>query len=215
MSDVSPSCAPGLKEQSTAFIRAMCGQAAAAFSQQAARFVRRPIIASEPTPGAPTNGVIGGVLAGYNWQSGPLVLGIEANIGWTNAVGHGTAVIIITTTTTTPNTYKLHWASNFVGKAGYAVGQWLFFATGGLGVADLTFIEGITTTTFTPQPSGGKYVGFSVGGGVEYAFTRNLLGRLQYIYDDFGGKTYVAADGGIYRVSLTSQTLRGALSWKF
>jgi outer membrane immunogenic protein len=50
---------------------------------------------------------------------------------------------------------------------------------------------------------------------VEYAFTRNLLGRLQYIYDDFGGKTYVAADGGTYRVSLTSQTLRGALSWKF
>jgi outer membrane immunogenic protein len=79
------------------------------------------------------------------------------------------------------------------------------------------FIEGITTTTITrvPVPTGGKYVGFSVGGGVEYAFTRNLLGRLQYIYDDFGGKTYVAADGGIYRVSLTSQTLRGVLSWKF
>jgi hypothetical protein len=108
MSDVSPSCAPGLKEQSTAFIRAMCGQAAAAFSQQTARFVRRPIIASEPTPGAPTNGVVGGVLAGYNWQSGPLVLGIEADIGWTNAVGHGTAVII--TTTTTPR------LTNFIGR---------------------------------------------------------------------------------------------------
>src|SRR5713101_802845 len=43
-------------------------------------------------PGAPTNGVIGGVLAGYNWQSGPLVLGIEGDIGWTNAVGHGNSV---------------------------------------------------------------------------------------------------------------------------
>jgi outer membrane immunogenic protein len=163
-------------------------------------------------PGAPTNGVVGGVLAGYNWQTGPLVLGIEGDIGWTNAVGHGVVAII---TTTTPNTYDLHWTSHVVGKAGYAVGHWLFFATGGLSIADLTFIEGITTTTRVPLPSGGKYVGFSVGGGVEYAFTRNLLGRLQYIYDDFGGKTYVAADGGIYRVSLTSQTLRGALSWKF
>jgi hypothetical protein len=45
--------------------------------------------------------------------------------------------------------------------------------------------------------------------------TEFLLGRLQYIYDDFGGKPCVAAGGGIYRVSLTSQTLRGALSWKF
>jgi len=167
-------------------------------------------------PGAPTDGVVGGVLAGYNWQSGPLVLGIEGDIGWTNAVGHG-EFAIITTTTTTPNTYELHWTSHLVGKAGYAVGHWLFFATGGLSVADLSFIEGITTTTITrvPAPTGGKYVGFSVGGGVEYAFTRNLLGRLQYIYDDFGGKTYVAADGGIYRVNLASQTLRGVLSWKF
>jgi opacity protein-like surface antigen len=27
--------------------------------------------------GAPTNGVVGGILAGYNWQTGPVVLGIE------------------------------------------------------------------------------------------------------------------------------------------
>jgi outer membrane immunogenic protein len=67
--------------------------------------------------GAPTNGVIGGVLAGYNWQSGPLALGVEGDFGWTNAVGHGTAVI---TTTTTPNTYELRWTSHLVGKAGYA-----------------------------------------------------------------------------------------------
>jgi outer membrane immunogenic protein len=153
-------------------------------------------------PGAPTNGVIGGVLAGYNWQSGPLLLGIEADIGWTHAIGRGAELL---TTTTTPNTYDLRWTSHLVGKAGYAVGQWLFFATGGLGIADLNFVEGITTTTTTPLLVGGKYLGFSVGGGVEYAFTRNLLGRLQYIYDDFGGKTYVAADGGIYRVGVSSQ----------
>jgi outer membrane immunogenic protein len=58
-------------------------------------------------------------------------------------------------------------------------------------------------------------VGFSVGAGVEYAFSQNLLGRLQYIYDDFGSRDYVASDGGTYRLRLTSQTLRGALSWKF
>ena len=58
-------------------------------------------------------------------------------------------------------------------------------------------------------------MGFSVGGGVEYAFTENLLGRLQYIYDDFGGKSFTTAYGGTYRVNLTSQTLRGGLSWKF
>jgi hypothetical protein len=29
-------------------------------------------------PNAATNGVIGGVLAGYNWQAGPWVFGLEA-----------------------------------------------------------------------------------------------------------------------------------------
>jgi len=69
----------------------------------------------------------------------------------------------------------------------YATGEWLFFATGGLSIADIDFIEGVTTatTTIIPPTKGGKYVGYSLGGGVEYAFTRILLGRLQYNYDDF------------------------------
>jgi outer membrane immunogenic protein len=160
--------------------------------------------------GAPTNGGVGGVLAGYNWQTGPLVLGIEADFGWSNARGHGatpTPVLVII-----PNTYTLNWDGHVVGKVGYAVGQWLFFGTGGLAFADFNFQEGGVSA---PLPVGGKYVGFSVGGGVEYAFTRNFLGRLQYIYDDFGGKNYTALDGGLYHVSLTSQTFRGALSWKW
>ena len=160
--------------------------------------------------GAPTNGVVGGVLAGYNWQRGPLVLGIEGDFGWTNAHGNGN---IPPPAVGTKNLYDARWDAHFVGKAGYAMGQWMIFGTGGLAVIDLDFQEGSLTPA--PPVTGGKYVGFSVGGGVEYAFTRNLLGRLQYIYDDFGSKTYVAADGGIYRVSVTSQTFRGALSWKF
>jgi outer membrane immunogenic protein len=148
------------------------------------------------------------------------VLGIEGDIGWTRARGNGAGVpliIIITTTTTqAPNSYDLSWTSHFVGKVGYASGSWLFFATGGLSIADFNFREGATTTTTTIIAAGGGiYTGFSVGGGVEYAFNRNLLGRLQYIYDDFGSKNYVGADGGIYRVSLTSQTLRAAFSGKF
>lgn len=160
--------------------------------------------------GAPTNGVVGGVLAGYNWQRGPLVLGIEGDFGWTNAHGNGN---IPPPAVGIKNLYDARWDAHFVGKAGYAMGQWMIFGTGGLAVIDLDFQEGSLTPA--PPVTGGKYVGFSVGGGVEYAFTRNLLGRLQYIYDDFGSKTYVAADGGIYRVSVTSQTFRGALSWKF
>jgi opacity protein-like surface antigen len=167
--------------------------------------------------GAPTNGVVGGILGGYNWQTGPIVLGIEGDFGWSDALGHG--VIIEPPPPPEeprgPNTYRLRWDSHLVGKAGFASGQWLLFATGGLAIAGFNFQEGVVPSAPPPNGVSKTYVGFSVGAGVEYAFTQHLLGRVQYIYDDFGGKDYTAIDGGIYRVNLTSQTVRGALAWKF
>lgn len=162
--------------------------------------------------GAPTNGVAGGLLAGYNWQRGPLLLGIEGDVGWLNAVGHGEGA---PPPLPLPNTYKIIWDGHLVGKAGFASGHWLFFATGGVAFAGFNFQEGVIPGATPAGSINATLTGFSVGGGIEYAFTQNLLGRLQYIYDDFGGHDFAALDGGIYHVSLTSQTFRGALSWKW
>ena len=38
---------------------------------------------------ARTNGVVGGILAGYNWQFGAAVFGVEGDFGWSNARGVG------------------------------------------------------------------------------------------------------------------------------
>jgi outer membrane immunogenic protein len=161
---------------------------------------------------ASTDGVIGGVLAGYNWQNGPVVLGVEGDFGWSNA--HGVGVTIPNTITTqAPNTYDLRWTTHARARAGYAANDWLFYVAGGFALADLSVHEGAITTTVVSD--GGKYYGWSVGGGVEHAFTRNLVGRVEYLYDDFGHKDYIGVAGDAYRVSLTGQTLRGALAWKF
>jgi outer membrane immunogenic protein len=167
--------------------------------------------------GALTNGVIGGAVAGANLQTGPLVLGLEADLGWTNAHGNGAAVITTVTTTQAPNTYDFNWTSHFRGRAGYASGQWLLFVSGGLAIADFDFHEGAITTTrsVVAVAPGGKYTGWSIGGGLEYAFTQQIAGRLEYLFDDFGHKNYTGFDGGIYRVGLTGQTLRAVATWKF
>jgi outer membrane immunogenic protein len=166
--------------------------------------------------GAPTNGVAGGLLAGYNWQRGPLVFGLEADVSWLNAVGHGFAPpVVVVPPPPLPNTYKINWDSHFVGKVGFASGHWLFFATGGAALAGFNFQEGVSPGVTPPPGIGATMVGFSLGGGIEYAFTQNLLARLQYIYDDFGGHNFSALDGGVYHINLTSQTFRGALSWKW
>ena len=167
--------------------------------------------------GAATDGFVGGLLAGYHRQSGPLVLGLEGDVGWSNALGHGTVIAPPPPPQLPPgpNTYRLMWDSHFVGKAGFTSNRWLLFATAGIAIADFSFQEGVPADTPASNRIPATYVGFSVGGGVEYAFTDHLLGRLQYVYDDFGGKSFTTADGGTYRVNLTSQTLRGGVAWKF
>jgi outer membrane immunogenic protein len=169
--------------------------------------------------GAPTDGFVGGLLAGYNRQMGPLVLGLEGDFGWSNAQGHGTVVVPPPPPPPPlppgPNAYHLMWDSHFVGKVGFTSDRWLLFATGGIAIAGFSFQEGVPPGTLPSNRIPATYVGFSIGGGAEYAFTQHLLGRLQYIYDDFGGRSYTTADGDTYRVNLTSQTLRGGLSWKF
>ena len=80
--------------------------------------------------------------------------------------------------TRAPNIYDVRWTSHARGRLGYAADNWLFFAAGGFAVSDLSFQEGAISTTFVPASSGGKYYGWSVGGGVEWAFARNAFARV-------------------------------------
>ena len=102
---------------------------------------------------------------------------------------------LIPVTTHGPNSYNARWTSHVRARIGYAVDNWHFFVAGGFATANRSFHEGTITTTFVTDTSGGKYYGWSVGGGVEWAFTRNLFARVEYFYDDFGHKDYVGVTG--------------------
>ncbi len=157
---------------------------------------------------APTNGVIGGVLGGYNWQNGALVLGVEGDFGRTNARGNGQAAQAIEI-----HHYNFDWTSHIRGRAGYASGPWLFFLAGGAAFAEFNMTMQ-TLSTFIPCQSGGPYTGWSVGGGVDYAFNNLVSARAEYLYDDFGRKNYVMAANDVYQVHLTGNTVRGAIVFK-
>jgi outer membrane immunogenic protein len=157
---------------------------------------------------APTDGVIGGVLGGFNWQSGPLVLGIEGDIGWTNATGTGQAQ-----PTVEIHHYKIDWTSHIRGRAGYATGPWLFFVAGGASIAEFNMTMQVLST-FIPCQEGGPYTGWSVGGGVDYALNDWVSARAEYLYDDFGRKNYTMAANDVYQVHLTGNTVRGAIVFK-
>jgi outer membrane immunogenic protein len=142
------------------------------------------------------------------------VLGAEGDFGWSNA--HGNGVATVTSVIETLNTYDIKSTSHVRGLLGYASGPWLLFAGGGVAFADFDFHEGhdITVTTVRGL-QGAVFTGGSVGGGIAYAFTDQIAGRVEYLFDDFGHKTYTGVDGDAYRIGLTGQTFRGAITVKF
>jgi len=85
----------------------------------------------------------------------------------------------------------------------------MLYVDGGLALANF----GLTSSAGYSDNSTGA--GWTIGAGIEYAITQNLLGRVEYLYDHFGHKDYIGSDGDPYRVSLTGSTVRGALAWKF
>jgi outer membrane immunogenic protein len=154
-----------------------------------------------------SGGLIGG-LAGYNWQfNNPFVVGIEGDIAWAGIKGDDGGA------GGTVDTSEYRWLGSVRGRLGYAMNNWLLFGTGGWAFANIRHTnDGAPTDSFNNNVSG-----WTVGGGVEYAFMRNWTARLDYRYYDFGGYTRSAPANGItpYSVDSKLQTVTVALSYKF
>jgi outer membrane immunogenic protein len=59
-----------------------------------------------------------------------------------------------------------------------------------------------------------NHVGWTVGGGVEYAFTPNWIGRVEVRYSDFNKESYSTSFGKV-RVDFNETTATVGISYKF
>jgi len=154
-------------------------------------------------PGGGIDGFVVGPLAGFNMQFDNLVFGIEGDFAWSEADGHGQAQ------PPEPDfDYDLNWDAHVRARAGFASDNLLFFVAGGLALADLDITE------IGGPVRGTTYYGFTIGGGVDYGFSENLVGRVEYLHDEFGKENYT--DGNdTYRADLTNDTVRAAIIYNF
>jgi outer membrane immunogenic protein len=148
------------------------------------------------------DGFIGGGQAGYNYQTGNLLLGVEADISWTSADGStsqttSTAGINFVTTVK----QNLNWLGTARGRVGYATYDWLFYATGGLAFGDVSHsYSNIASTGNNAIVSGAQVqTGWVVGGGGEYSLGHwSVTG--EYLYYDLGSESLNAigqTSGGV------------------
>jgi outer membrane immunogenic protein len=151
--------------------------------------------------------LIGGTIGG-NYQWGQFVLGIEADADWQNLNG---------TTYSTCGSYgcttQSEWLATIRGRAGYAWDRILVYGTGGAAFGDLQAAAGVLPFSSTTQ------VGWTAGGGIEFAFTPNLTGKVEYLYVDLGSQSCPAGScsysGPATTVSLTENIVRAGINYKF
>ena len=109
---------------------------------------------------------------------------------------------------------KLQWFSTARARVGWALGDWLLYATGGAawGQVKTNMNEncpiGCGPTLLVPDNSSAIFTntkaGWVAGGGVEFALGGNWSGKLEYLHLDLGTVSNTLAGAGPYTVTFSS-----------
>ena len=150
------------------------------------------------------SGLLGGVQAGYNYDFGGLVLGVEGDFQLSD-VGHSEDVGGGNTGFTSVERFGTLRA-----RAGVAVDRFMPYVTGG--VAYGRVVTGMKNGVMTMSATADQ-VRWTVGGGVEYAAFDNVSFKAEYLYADFGSTDF--GGGGGVSVKTTAHVLRAGLNYKF
>ncbi len=150
-------------------------------------------------------GLVGGTL-GYNYQMGQTVVGFEGDLDWSNIRGTTSNGLCTGISCETRNS----WLATTRGRIGYAFDRVMPFVTGGAAFGDIKATPaGLGTTTTTK-------VGWTLGGGVEFAIAGPWTAKVEYLYADLGkGSCDPAVCGVSTDVSFTSNIVRGGINYRF
>ena len=121
---------------------------------------------------AKPSGFVGGATAGYNFQNGPWVFGVEGDIEVTGADD-----------TFAPWKFSNPWFGTVRGRGGYAFNNILVYGTFGLAFGELR------ANTFGLTESHTN-VGWTAGLGAEVGLTQNWSAKVEYLYVDLANSNF-------------------------
>ena len=170
-------------------------------------------------PFARQTSVLGGVQAGYNFQLGSIVTGIE---GTWSGLNHKTTIASPYYPDTDTETAKISNIFTIAGRLGVTWDRVLFYAKGGWAGGEVGLSAASTSGGPSAWNPGSKFrSGVIVGAGFEYMLTQNLILGIEYNHIDLGRANYTAYNTGA-DTTLTSvddktklDTVVGRLSYKF
>lgn len=167
-------------------------------------------VASSYTVDPDFAGYLAGGQAGYNYQIGRFVTGIEGDFGASNAQGVKSC----------PNHYvygceaNLDQLGSLTARLGYTWGRALFYAKGGWAFGEVTaqshlntnsptntlayllFPANVGSTNATPIATAAWLNGWTVGGGMEFALTDRWSAKAEYMHYELGKFGFAPASAG-------------------
>ena len=151
----------------------------------------------------------GGLQAGYDIQFGQFVAGVVADISLMDADDETTYSAVdefLFPGALTHSTFKseLDWLATLRARAGVAFSRALLYATGGLAVGESEYSLSVSIPdtgnpgfpSYTPAAwtTSETAVGWVIGAGAEFAVTRQLSVKLEYLHYDLEDENIKAAD---------------------
>jgi outer membrane immunogenic protein len=164
----------------------------------------KTVSASEIAPGVSftgnTSGFLGGGQVGCSYQFAPygLVIGIEGDGSAADIKGAATDTVLGVTGTARA---KTDWLASVTGRLGWGAGPWLIYAKGGVAWAGDKYSADIPVFDEHIEASETR-TGWTVGGGIEWAFWNNWSAKLEYDFYDFGTRSvaFTGMIGGVPEV---------------
>jgi outer membrane immunogenic protein len=162
----------------------------------------------------------GGGQIGYNWQMDSLVLGLETDL---NYLGFSDDESRSSGLATADFDIKANWFGTARARLGFAADNMLFYATGGLAYGHVKAsgqIDDGAGSVFSGSESNVNW-GYTVGGGMEYAFDENWILGAEYLYVDLGNPDNDFTCTGACALSISSNVdaafsvVRAKLDFKF
>jgi outer membrane immunogenic protein len=167
-----------------------------------------------PAVSARDSNLLGGGQLGFNWQSGQLVLGLEADVSVTALSGSSTFSVFTAPpgleagqTITGSYVTSIDWMASLRGRLGFAWNQTLIYVTGGAALAAGDVRSSFTLTNTNPNvlvPAVGasgttvtntsfSTIGWTIGFGIECVLGENWSLAGEYRHSDFGRRSIALA----------------------
>jgi outer membrane immunogenic protein len=166
-------------------------------------------------------GLVGGEI-GYDIVTDGWVVGLEGDISWTDFGDSNTHLVQGDPTIGFPpikfiTNYQMDWISTVRGRIGVPLDHFLIYGTGGLALADVSMNQ---TVTVGDPPLGSLVgstkktkVGWTLGGGAEYALCNNITVKAEALWFDLGSISLNAAAPAFTNSSLdVDQKVEGVIA---